>query len=368
MLPIEPANDGPLAEIVEYKDDSSDMEVDITGSFAETPSTQPSFVESSSTWPSLAESSFAGLPIAHSSMADTFDSSMPSFDTSDVSSLLDDTNLASFQVPNISAENSIDDSLPVAAVPAELSPIEYCIIPGGTKHGNDMLTDSHGFSYTRKPPKRGASSDTVYWRCAVCNKDVQCPAKVIQDGNSFTRGRSNHLDSAQPGIANTVRIKKKVKSVALSDIFTSAAEITDKVLAENVTQEPSPALPAPINLAKAANRHRQCFHPKDPVHLDFDLAEDFIPEGFFCKDIVVGDRCHLLFATDKMLQLLSIAKNWFIDATFKVVKHPFTQLLSIHSFIKSGDTKKQIPLLFALMSGKCKRDYKKVFKAAINII
>ena len=232
----------------------------------------------------------------------------------------------------------------------------------------EWYADSHGFSYTRKPPKRGASSNTVYWRCVVGNKDVQCPATVIQDANSFTRGKSNHLDSAQPGIANTVCIKKKVKSAALSDIFTSAAEITDKVLAENVTQEPTPALPAPINLAKAANHHRQCFHPKDPVHLDFELAEDFIPEGFFHKDIVVGDRHHLLFAADKILQLLSIAKNWFIDATFKVVKHPFTQLLSIHSFIKSGDTKKQVPLLFALMSGKCKRDYKKVFKAAINII
>ena len=92
-----------------------------------------------------------------------------------------------------------------------------------------MLTDSHGFSCTKKLPKRGASSDTVYWRCAVCNKDVRCPATVIQGGNSFTRGKSNHLDSAQPGIANKIFIKKKVKSAALSDIFTSAAEITYKV-------------------------------------------------------------------------------------------------------------------------------------------
>ena len=28
------------------------------------------------------------------------------------------------------------------------------------------------------------------------------------------------------------------------------------------------------------------------------------------------------------------AKSWYIDATFKVVKEPFTQLLSIHGFVK----------------------------------
>ena len=133
-------------------------------------------------------------------MADTSNSSMPSFDS--LMHLLDDTNLASFQAPNISAKNSIDDSLPVSAVPAELPPIEYCIIPGGTKHGNDMLTDSHGFSYTRKLPKRGASSDTVYWRCAVCNKDV----------------KSNHLDFAQPGIGSTRKRSNLQHSVTSSHL------------------------------------------------------------------------------------------------------------------------------------------------------
>ncbi len=126
--------------------------------------------------------------------------------------------------------------------------------------------------------------------------------------------------------------------------------------------EPLPALRNPEYLARAANRHRQKKRPAEPTSLDFDLSEDHIPEDFLKADVKVDGRRHLMFATENMVSLLKRSKTWYVDGTSKVVKAPFTQLFTIHSFVRSGECTKQIPLAFILMSGKRKRDYRKILK------
>ena len=72
-----------------------------------------------------------------------------------------------------------------------------------------------------------------------------------------------------------------------------------------------------------------------------------------------------MFASAEQLAHLARSRLWFLDGTFRVVNEPFVQLLTIHSFLKSGDVMKQVPLCFALMSRKKKHDYVAVINAII---
>ena len=132
-----------------------------------------------------------------------------------------------------------------------------------------------------------------------------------------------------------------------------------KVLLEELNA-PCPALPKPENIARAANRLRQQLRPEDPRDLNFIVDEDAFPAGFYKGEVRVMDRRHLIFATDQQLTQLAASKSWYVDGTFKLVSRPFQQLLTINAFVRSGDCAKQVPLVFVMMSGRRKSDYKKV--------
>ena len=112
--------------------------------------------------------------------------------------------------------------------------------------------------------------------------------------------------------------------------------------------------------ARQANRLRQKLRPEHPQDLKIELVDECLPEGFLLADLEVKDRRHLLFARQEQLNTLARAKTWYIDGTFKLVRHPFKQLLTVNGFVRSGDYAKQVPLAYVLMSSKKWKDYKKV--------
>ncbi|KAH3858978.1 hypothetical protein DPMN_101624 [Dreissena polymorpha] len=73
---------------------------------------------------------------------------------------------------------------------------------------------------------------------------------------------------------------------------------------------------------------------------------------FLLADIRVGDQRHIIFATEYQRNLLCHARRWFMDE-----KRP------IDAFIQMDGMKKQLPLVFALMSRKTEADYVAVLTA-----
>lgn len=253
------------------------------------------------------------------------------------------------------ADETVTDVPPSAAV-------TYEIIEKGTERGKPKLVSSDGYAYVinRKFP-----SGTVDWRCSVRRKYLVCSATVKQTGESFNPSSREHSHPAKPGLIVSVHVKKLVKEQASTDIFETAP-----VIIRNVTDtlqdasQPEASRPTVHALHQIASRARIGLRPDDPTDLDYEIDEDYltrtIGEPFHRATVRVKERTHTILATDAQLHLLSKAKTWYIDGTFKVVKAPFYQLLSIHAFIKSGDNMKQVPLCFVIMSGKKRRDYKKV--------
>ena len=158
-----------------------------------------------------------------------------------------------------------------------------------------------------------------------------------------------------------------MKALAAADHFKSTAVIVEEVLTEEMQQaKPVPGIPSVENLALCANQHRKRMRPAEPLDLEFEVAEDYIPAEFYQGDMQVRDRKHLVFASK--LSLFAKAKTWYIDATFNVVKKTFTQLFSIHCFRKKNGQMKQVRLAFALMSGKQTEDYRKVIKKVKGLL
>ncbi|CAC5409193.1 unnamed protein product [Mytilus coruscus] len=80
-------------------------------------------------------------------------------------------------------------------------PVTFEVVENGTMKRAKKLVSSDGFSYT------SSTSKTVNWRCSVRNKKVWCKATVMQRGNNFVVGATDHIHASDPGIAKRTKIR-----------------------------------------------------------------------------------------------------------------------------------------------------------------
>ncbi|CAG2211533.1 unnamed protein product [Mytilus edulis] len=268
----------------------------------------------------------------------------------------------SFDIPKQVQEDSIADEY-IGDIPED-DPTVHCKPLKRAAESKRKLCDSGDFNYTVKKQK----NDHILWRCTKRNKTINCPATVIQDGDNFKPGMKEHVHPAEPGSVIAVMIKKEIKAKARDAVFgQSSKTIVTSVLRQHADIDaPEPSRPNPSSLQRTCNRVTASLTPDDPKDLDFELDLDYLDQkapDFYQKDVVVGNNRHLIFYTDRQLQLLAKAKTWYMDGTFRIVNAPWMQMFSIHAFVRSGDSMKQVPLVFCFMSGKSQEDYYQVLRA-----
>lgn len=79
-----------------------------------------------------------------------------------------------------------------------------------------------------------------------------------------------------------------------------------------------------------------------------------VRSGVLAHDSGVGDEDRILvFGTPKNFELLSTAKMWFMDGTFKVTPSLFYQVYTVHGMYRGA----VIPLLYSLLPNKRKETY-----------
>ncbi|XP_078664121.1 uncharacterized protein LOC144907193 [Branchiostoma floridae x Branchiostoma belcheri] len=125
----------------------------------------------------------------------------------------------------------------------------YLLVPGASQRGKGKLISSDGYSYTFKRE----TQTTIHWRCAVRNKNVVCPATVVQTGDVFQPGLPDHLriHPAHQDAEIRAKITSEIREKAQQQIFEPASNLVDEVMEANAD---NPGLPSHAALIRRVNR------------------------------------------------------------------------------------------------------------------
>ena len=232
-----------------------------------------------------------------------------------------------------------------------------------------LLFDGLGHSYLQ------SSKNKNEWRCSQYKMPAQCKAKALEVANGFFL-RRRHKCEPIPNQLLTVQFMENTKRNALKEKFEPSSRVVVIPHGEVIKDISFPDFPrVHSGRNKAVLTHKNMF-PPNPESIFFDINLDFIPDKFFRQEIFVGNKTHaerhLIFGSDKQIEVLKNTQLWYIGRAWKPNVKPFMQLLTIQGFdcsIKNNPIKfKSFPLLFIFMSSDSVADYRGVFIKVRDIV
>ena len=258
--------------------------------------------------------------------------------------------------------------------------LTFIKLKGCTVFGNDILMDSFGNQYSLNDQKfnNDESLSKQRWKCVKRGlKDkVNCIAYVCLENYDnpeiFTYVLKNTHNHESRGNVNDMRqLTHHLKLECLRDPFTYPRTLIQEYFLDKIEFKKCLGMnnfPTISSLVKIIRRHRLKFAPPRVRDVFFDIHMEYLPLAFFKGEVLLNDARHLIFFTDEQLFYLCRQKMWFIDGTFKVVSHPFMQLLSINVHIVYNGKRTLVPGAYIFMTRRRKMDYVAVFKKKLILI
>ncbi|XP_041474641.1 uncharacterized protein LOC121423350 [Lytechinus variegatus] len=122
------------------------------------------------------------------------------------------------------------------------------------------------------------------------------------------------------------------------------------------------------SMSSSAYRNRRKALPPLPMHIDDLVIRDQWSETTTDERFLLFDNTHprvgggtfriICFCAGADLRLLCDTDELFMDGTFSVAPRHFMQIYTIHGFVNG----KQLPLVYALLTGKTTQIYTKLFQ------
>ena len=239
----------------------------------------------------------------------------------------------------------------------ETEDIDYFVIEKSSRNGNDMITDSWGFNYSFWR-ETGGNVKCQNFRCIKRHSkgktDCPCYLKIYnyneENMKVSTTGKHNH----EPDFA--LNLKREINMALKRECMDKTLEHPSKVIHNVLTSnkeymnfyEKGSSLPKMRSMKQTIMRHRNIHAPPKVNDLNFQLEKRFLPDvpNFYRGEVSTKEGRHLIFFSDLQLKYLKDAKAWYVDGTFKIVKDPFTQLLTIHTTVIYNNKTTSIPIAF----------------------